>query len=79
MRLGWRTLTVDSLKLTELAYTRSPLIYSVSFLNLGALGLWRGKAHQSIPVAMGPNLPELPISDEAQNNARIASIDVKLH
>jgi len=51
MRLGWRTLTVDSLKLTELAYTRSPLIYSVSFLNLGAL---EGQSSPKHPSGDGP-------------------------
>jgi len=37
----------------------------------------RGEAHQSIPVETGLNLPELPISDKAQNDAHIASTGVK--
>jgi len=39
--------------------------------------VWRGEAHQSIPVATGLNLPELPISDEARNDAHGASAGVK--
>jgi len=46
--------------------SKSPLIYTVSYFNFGAWGfVCRGEAHQSIPVAMGLNPPELPISDEA--------------
>jgi len=55
-----------------------PLIYNVSYF-WGVWGfVWRGKAHQCTPVATGLNPPELPISDEAQNNAHIASTGVKL-
>ena len=39
----------------------------------------RGEAHQSTTVATGLNPPELPINDEARNDAHIASTDVKLH
>jgi len=54
--------------------------YSVSYFNLGALGLFlEGEAHQSIPVTTGRNPPELPISDEVRNNAHIASTGMKLH
>ena len=61
-------------------FLKSPLIYSVSYFNLGALGLFlEGEAHQSIPVTTGRNPPELPISDEIRNNAHIASTGVKLH
>ena len=134
MRLGWRTRRVDSLKLAELAYTRTenthkvckktfvfnyvaaictttgrteqirvmisslgglyvcagrfdidnllkyPLIYSVSYFNLGALGLvWKGKPHLSTIVAGRFHPSELPISDESRNNAHVASTGVKLH
>ena len=41
--------------------------------------VWRGEAHQTIPVATGLNPPELPIRDKARNDAHIASTDVKLH
>jgi len=39
----------------------------------------RGEDHKSIPVATGLNPPELPISDEARNDAHIASTGVTLH
>ena len=59
---------------------KSPLIYSVSYFNFGAWGfVWRGEAHQSIPVATGLNPTELPISDKAWNDVHIASTGVKLH
>jgi len=41
--------------------------------------VWRGESHQSTPVATGLDPPELPISDEARNNAHIASTGIKLH
>ena len=52
---------------------KSPLIYSVSYFNLGPLGFCLD------PVATGLNPPELPISDEARNDSHIASTGVKLH
>ena len=52
---------------------KSSLIYSVSYFNLGALGLFLG------PVVTGLNPPELPISEEARNDSHIASTGVKLH
>jgi len=56
------------------------LIYSVSYFNLEALRLClEGEARQCTPVATGLNPPELPISDEARNDAHIASTRVKLH
>ena len=57
---------------------KSLLIYSIPWFNLGGF-VCRGEAHQSIPVATGLNPPELPISDEAWNDLRIASTSVKLH
>jgi len=41
--------------------------------------VWRAEAQQSTPLATGLNPPELPISDEARNDAHIASTGVKLH
>jgi len=41
--------------------------------------VWKGEAHQSTHVATGLNPPELPISEEARNDAHIASTGVKLH
>jgi len=43
---------------------KSPLIYIVNILIWGPWGfVWRGEAHQSIPVATGLSPPELLISD----------------
>jgi len=61
-------------------FVKSPLIYSVSYFNLGTLGLClEGETHQSTPMATGLNPPELPISDEVRNDAHIATTGVKLH
>jgi len=67
-------------RLDILNILKSPLICTVSYLNLGALGLClEGRSHQSILVATGLNPPELPISDEARNDAHNVSTGVKLH
>jgi len=59
---------------------KSPVNYSVSYFNLGAwIFVWSGEARQSTHVATGLNPPGLPISDEARNDAHIASTGVKLH
>ena len=59
---------------------KSPLIYSASYFISGPWGfVWRGEAHQNTHVATGLNPPELPISDEARNDAHSASTGVKLH
>jgi len=83
MRLGWRTPRVESLKLVDCTGIEYAHTYARNFsffiMWLLYVQLLSRKNRYGLVRSIMINPPELPIDDEARNEAHIASTGVRLY